>query len=323
MNHCIFKNLFKLMIASLLYYSGISIFFLKKKTKNGLYVFNYHNFNTFLNSYWKFGSLFETSYQKNFNKQIKFYTKYFKRFPLHTPQGCDLNIRFFMLTFDDGYKDNYTIAFPIIKKHRIPSIFFVTTNVIGSHDKLWFDHIRFEYEKKKSWNWIYNIFLKKKCRKHLGEYKSLYNYAPEQKNLHNKASSITTHHHPPLMMGWEELSTASQNGVIVAPHTCTHPILSCLQKNELHWEISFSLNKIKEKLKVDSLFFCYPDGSDMSINEKVVSEVKACGIPYAFTTVRGVNRNLKEPLKLKRIGINPSDPLPIVVIKIIAGDYFN
>lgn len=150
MNHCIFKNLFKLMIASLLYYSGISIFFLKRKASKGLYVFNYHNFSTFLNSYWTFGSLFETSYQKNFNKQIKFYTKYFKRFPLHNPQGCNLKNRFFMLTFDDGYKDNHTIALPIMIKYRIPSIFFVTTSVIGSHEKLWFDRIRFGYEKKKA-----------------------------------------------------------------------------------------------------------------------------------------------------------------------------
>lgn len=157
----------------------------------------------------------------------------------------------------------------------------------------------------------------------MSEYKSLYKYTPDQKNLYKKNPSTPTHHHPPLMMGWEELSTASENGIIIAPHTCTHPILSCLQKNELRWEISSSQNKIKEKLKIVPPFFCYPDGSDMSINENVVAEVKACGIPYAFTTIRGVNRDLKNPLKLKRIGINPSDPLPIVAIKIIAADFFN
>lgn len=322
MNHSIFKNLFKVMISFLLYYSGISILLLKKKIRNGLYVFNYHNFNTFQNSYWEFGSLFETRYQKNFQEQIIFYSKYLKRFPLHRARECTFNFRFFMLTFDDGYKDNFDVALPIIRQYQIPSIFFVTTNFIGSHDKLWFDHIRFEYEKRKSGNWIYNILLKKKCRKHLSDYKSVFKYGTDQKTL-SKQIKFKQTKSAPLMMNWEELSISAQKGVTIAPHTCTHPILSCLEKDEIYWEISSSHKKIKEKLKTDCLFFCYPDGSDMSINDAVVSKVKECGIPYAFTTVRGVNRNLKDPLRLKRIGINPSDPLPIVAMKIIASDFFN
>lgn len=40
----------------------------------------------------------------------------------------DLNIG---ITFDDGYKTNYSLAYPILKEYNIPATFFVTTNFIG------------------------------------------------------------------------------------------------------------------------------------------------------------------------------------------------
>ena len=36
------------------------------------------------------------------------------------------------VTFDDGYEDNFTNAFPILLKHRIPGAFFVSTGFIGT-----------------------------------------------------------------------------------------------------------------------------------------------------------------------------------------------
>jgi len=35
------------------------------------------------------------------------------------------------ITFDDGYKDNFTYAFPILKKHKIPALIYVTTKFLN------------------------------------------------------------------------------------------------------------------------------------------------------------------------------------------------
>jgi peptidoglycan/xylan/chitin deacetylase (PgdA/CDA1 family) len=41
---------------------------------------------------------------------------------------CDLKT---VITFDDGYLDNYTLAFPIIKRLRLPATFFVSADRVG------------------------------------------------------------------------------------------------------------------------------------------------------------------------------------------------
>jgi peptidoglycan/xylan/chitin deacetylase (PgdA/CDA1 family) len=315
MNDLVVKNAIKYLCCYLLYFSGVSKILLKYKLIDGLYVFNYHNFSTFSNSYWKFGSIFETGYSDNFKKQIDFFLNNLKRASLNDLQTHDLNDSFFMVTFDDGYKDNFQIAFPILRKKRIPSIFFVVTEYIGQNGYLWFDKIRLEYENKKSKYWFNNIFLKKKYKKAVNDFKKNFKYCT--KKIDKKQNGISDS----LMMDWADLMIASKNGIAIANHTCTHPIMSGLKKEDIYREIDTSQKKIFNELGINNAFFCYPDGSEMSINEDVLSELRKCGMRFAFTTLNGINRDLQNNFRLKRIGINPSDPVPVVAMKIILASF--
>lgn len=46
------------------------------------------------------------------------------------------------ITFDDGYKDNYIYAFPILKKYNLPATIFIITDEVGRADRLSWDEIK-------------------------------------------------------------------------------------------------------------------------------------------------------------------------------------
>lgn len=45
------------------------------------------------------------------------------------------------ITFDDGYRDNYTVVFPVLKKRRFSATIFVTTDLVGQKDKHGFERL--------------------------------------------------------------------------------------------------------------------------------------------------------------------------------------
>ena len=46
------------------------------------------------------------------------------------------------ITFDDGYKNNYLCAYPILKKYNFPATIFIITSVVGEDEYLSWDEIR-------------------------------------------------------------------------------------------------------------------------------------------------------------------------------------
>ncbi|MFH1867924.1 MAG: polysaccharide deacetylase family protein [Candidatus Omnitrophota bacterium] len=46
------------------------------------------------------------------------------------------------ITFDDGYKNNYTAAYPVMKKYNIPASIFVVVSKVGREDRAGWDELR-------------------------------------------------------------------------------------------------------------------------------------------------------------------------------------
>lgn len=44
-----------------------------------------------------------------------------------------------VITFDDGYRDNYTAAMPVLLQYRLPATFFIATDFIGTDRIPWWD----------------------------------------------------------------------------------------------------------------------------------------------------------------------------------------
>ena len=73
----------------------------------------------------------------DFEKQMQYLSKVYNPISLdkmaqHIQDGTSLPSKAIAITFDDGYRDNYENAYPILRKYNIPATFFLTTGFIGT-----------------------------------------------------------------------------------------------------------------------------------------------------------------------------------------------
>jgi peptidoglycan/xylan/chitin deacetylase (PgdA/CDA1 family) len=91
--------------------------------------------------------------EKSFGRQMKFLKKHgYQVISLDDliqgiNRGVLFNRKSVVITFDDGYEDNYTKAFPILKNYGYPAIVFVVSSAVGTEGFLNWDQIREMYSK--------------------------------------------------------------------------------------------------------------------------------------------------------------------------------
>ena len=283
------------------------LYYLKIKYRNNkvLVVLNYHNFSKYNNYRFFRGNILQTGYSKNFEKQIRFYKNNFKfSYPDEFyNEGCEKGIKI-LITFDDGYKDNYDLAFPILERNGAKCIFFVTTDFIGTKKWLWHDKVRYlvnlgQIERIKS----------ERILRQMNNGKEIPTGFRKEVDEISENEKMT-----PIMMNWENLKEIKISGFRIGPHTDTHKILSFLNKSEQEEEIKVSIERLNSELGFESKEFAYPNGS---WNDFAIESLRRHKISYAFImTPPGVNCEMQDKFKIKRIGINVSDSIYLVVFKI-------
>tara|TARA_B100001057_G_C22863907_1_gene955730 strand:- start:3289 stop:4224 length:936 start_codon:yes stop_codon:yes gene_type:complete len=296
------KYIFSLIILNL---GGV--FLLKKifKNKKALLIINYHNFSKYNNYRIRRGGITETHDGRNFNKQMLFFKKHFNfSYPNDFFEGnCDNGINV-LITFDDGYKDNYDIALPILKRHNASAIFFLATDFINTDEWLWHDKAKYLLMSNKiSSKEVQNQLTK--MNQGISIDTSFVNLVEQLFNLSEKR----------LMLNWYEAGQLVKNGFLVGGHTATHKVLSLIDKGNQHNEIESSLNTINKHLNIHPLHFAYPNGL---FNEVTLNLMIENNIQYAYTTKSGINFIEDDSnLQLKRIGVNCSDSIGIILLKIL------
>lgn len=270
-----------------------------------LIVLNYHNFSKYNNYKIKRGAVLETGYAGNFEKQIKFLNRYFKFvYPEVFFKNETQNALNVLITFDDGYKDNVTIASPILEAYNAKAVFFVVTDYIGTKQWLWHDKVRY-------------LAIANKIDGIEAEHtlKMMNAGQTVAQTYRNKIEELFKQCHTQgLMMTWDDVKRLKNSGFKIGAHTANHEILQFLTRNEQHKEIRLSVNKVNEILNEGSNVFAYPNGL---FNEDTLEILQEHKINYGFTTVAGLNTIEENKLQIKRLGINASDSVFVLLLKIM------
>jgi peptidoglycan/xylan/chitin deacetylase (PgdA/CDA1 family) len=236
-----------------------------------------------------------------------------------------------VVTFDDGYKDNYTNAYPILKKYGLPATIFLTADSIGTDKLPWWDKVAYivkqtgkEKVELESNGKIHKFVLagsgekKKACKEIIELMKTVEDYEKDNlmKALQDYCTDVTSDDlsGQTFMLSWEEVQEMSNNGIEFGAHSCTHPILPNLQLNEMREEVIASKKKIEDKLSKTVEFFAYPNGNYNVMCREIVEEsgfLGACSYQY------GTNNLKIDIYTLKRIAVNYEDHLNMFMAKLI------
>ncbi|MBI4847301.1 MAG: polysaccharide deacetylase family protein [Nitrospirae bacterium] len=277
----------------------------------------------------------------SFDRQMKFLSRHFNVMNLsklaeHYETG-KLPKNTVVVTFDDGYKDNYAKAYPILKKHRLPATIFLTSDYISTKKLLWWDKIAYlikhtsRSEIKISTDTGFHTFSiseaagrRKACKGVIELLKTLEDPAKDEAiaELTDFCDDVdfADFANQSSMLSWEEVKEMSGTGVEFGAHSCTHPILTHLSREGIEAEVVSSKKKIEDILARPVETFAYPNGD---YNDTCKDIVKNAGFRCACSYQYGLNAVESDVYALKRIAVSYDDDFiafkSLVICPILVG----
>jgi peptidoglycan/xylan/chitin deacetylase (PgdA/CDA1 family) len=211
--------------------------------------------------------------------------------------------RYCVVTFDDGWLDNYIYALPVLIRYGIPATVFLPTGFIGTNEWFWPDKV----------GWLYRQFVKRSTKERAFIVSVLrgrhtWVYGGENTLLQRGSDAVVewcktlssaqiavfvsgwaevlevTLPSNRQVVNWEEVRTMSDAGVSFGSHSVTHAILTKLHWDDVMREMVDSWASLTQRSIRVVPVFCYPNG-DWS--EEIGRCVKAAGYQAATTTQFG------------------------------------
>jgi peptidoglycan/xylan/chitin deacetylase (PgdA/CDA1 family) len=231
-----------------------------------------------------------------------------------------------LITFDDGYLDNYANAYPILRQHNFPAAVYLTSGHIDTDAPFYWDlaaycffhtkadHILFPDDTEHFWkdsvergevsrSWIESMKALAETQK-----QDWVSRLPGRLDV-----SIPHNFFRKLMMNWDQVREMYGTGIEFGGHTVNHPILSRISLDQAKMEIEGSKTDIEREIGQTIFSFAYPNGRQADLNSALENLIKQAGYRTAFTLINGptslqeVKRN---PFAIRRIFIGNSHTLP-------------
>ena len=223
-----------------------------------------------------------------------------------------------VLTFDDGYHDNYTHAFALAKELQVPITIFLIPGYLQSGERFWWlegKHLSRQAKVDEA-----TLDGRTYCLSQPGERDALaqaidarLRYAPSVQEREaflaairqelGSAGEATAEEAGERPMTWAEVKKMQESGwVSFGAHTMHHPILAYLSDpHEVRREVSDCRTLLEEQLGQPVRTFAYPVGKPEHIGEQGLLAVKAAGYSWAVTTIEEVNTPQCDRYLLRRL----------------------
>ncbi|MCC2668765.1 MAG: Polysaccharide deacetylase [Armatimonadetes bacterium] len=229
-----------------------------------------------------------------------------------------------LLTFDDVYRDNHSVAFPILRDAGVPGVFFVPTGLIESRHVPWWDRIA--YAVKRSRVESCRLDYPAECEltglrtdpkaamvQVLRLYKRDAGLDKERLiqalEAATGASALDAPELGELFATWSELREMAEGGMTLASHTHSHRLLGHLPYSEQLEELATSRDVLRARTGVATCAVAYPVGRRTHFNQDTRAALKQLGYQAGFSHYGGWNRAVTDPYDIRRVRMDLSvDP---------------
>lgn len=259
--------------------------------------------------------------QEVFYEQVKWLKRHFEVISFADLKRCEENHESLpgnalIITFDDGFKDNHKVAFPILQACAAPATFFIATDYIGTSEPFWFDKVYSDLLicNNKEFTISGRSFTlgddeEGKEAAARAVLRSLIDAENEERlaflaNMKTHGLAQAPLDEMDLPMTWEEVREMSAGGMEIGSHTKTHPILTKVKDQPMAAEIRESKRVIEEKTGKEVTTIAYPVGVRFAYSEKIKQAARDSGYRYGVSYVQGNNSfRTKDDFELRRVHV--------------------
>lgn len=280
---------------------------------------------------------------EDFERQMRFVAREFNVVSLGDVvadvSGCArLPARPALVTFDDGYHDNYTEAFPVLRGLSLPAVIFLITGAMGGSERPWWDVSAHAFRRTARDRAVIPMLGERDLASAPARRRARSEFSAQVKRLPRAGIpqalerlrdalevSAPPVGEPRLFVTWDEVRLLVAGGVACQPHTRTHPILSRVSAEEARSEIADAIADVSRETGQAALAFAYPNGGAGDYGAPALGALRAAGIPLAFTTALGPVRIAdvrRRPLEVARICVSHRNTWPMFVLKTMGGARF-
>lgn len=225
------------------------------------------------------------------------------------------------ITFDDGYINDYTTSFEILKANNCAAAFFLVPEYVGTSTVPWWDEIA--YLVRNSPRPHITLSIPAPLTVTLGTdrqpaIRAVLRHYKRPDNLHSDKLLAELREQADCelptpqrrFITWQEAREMKDAGMVIGSHTQTHGILGQMSPEAQWWELTESKKNIEANLgsKVDSL--AYPVGIRGSFTETTEEIARSAGYKMCFSFYGGINTpEHMQPTNLLRMATSPDDLL--------------
>jgi peptidoglycan/xylan/chitin deacetylase (PgdA/CDA1 family) len=230
-----------------------------------------------------------------------------------------------IVSFDDGFKNNYTVASPVLIERGIPAVFYISSGVINTDIMFWVDDLEdcinrsksktlsVKLENKINFPISNNIEkiralteIKAYCKQSIVREKD--RVVREVRMATNITPSVASSKNYEKL-NWDEVRDLHSNPLFtIGGHSLYHNILSLIDDKIIEQELRASIDLLEINLNSKIKHYSYPEGQTNHYNLRVINILKNLGIVCSPSAMPGLNTIQSDLFNLKRTMVDFNDP---------------